>query len=1686
MRYGFLFSGLMLLCEMCYGSAVFDGRNANLWLVDEHNNVTSFSYDSWLDDFLDVEFELGANQQALVNHVVRSSVVGSSRLAPLSLVGLNEAQQVIGKDVGRVPLTVYPESGEFSETIRITVSVDGGLLNSYKELTLSIEIDGTENRVLRFDHTSTIVDGVLGDELYLIHDGKSRVVWTLTAQTGNEVITLGQLDETYMISSAHPDGPQRDTDEDGLPDVVELAVGLDPLESNWQADINGDGWADFDQWLRSESGDKDRLPVDSDSDGWSNTDEIWRGTNPYDLVTSLASNDGVGILPPEGSEQYNRLLLSFKDRPVADRLYAVEYIHDLHQKTEDKVLSWNGEVTALSLTGDVLYRSGTLLTENQLVWADVNPEDIHSGVKKSSFSSLRDNEQRISIRTPGSKIHIVDIATDALLTTDSGDAMQRQYHRKLYPGNRDITPDNFVPVEIWETAKEWKALYIEHLKNNLVIRGNDSIGLYDGLYVDILQSLIQQELGFNADGEIVDFRELSLIQQQRIRELMDTLSSREKRNLWDVAQDIVSLLEGDVLLPLKNIILDTMHDIKDQPVDSVLYLQKILAKVEEERYRGRLMLFDEGLTQILSEESLLLPDADSDGDGIPNGVEILTPLLLATYPWDEDSDNDHISDSVDICPLNSVRSSVVFCEEEPTLIVNIGEANEPKEGESFLLVSFQIDRIAREDITIEYNVLSLAGDLAEEGIDFGSMQGSVTIEAGNNVVTILVPVYGDGLDEEKEHFHLVISNVENANYLQGDRQIALHDFDDTTVLEKPINLIANSADKQIALDWHKVEGAVGYRVYQGRGVNFSKESALLIAEITANTLSISDLLNERMYFYAVEAFRGDVVSPLSSVASGYPYNPSITGLRISQSLDFGHIPISSTKDLVFSIENVGVEPVVVSDLLLPEGFNVPDFNSGDIIEGDSKRQYLLTFNPLVEGQYVGRLEVITENNVTQGWFSVRGYGITEIVYPRMVSHVLDGQNGLPIPDLAKDIAISPAGDQVVIADTYNIQTYRRNPNTGDVRFDKTIPVEKGYSRIAKYSPSGDRLYLGSQYLLSYDRDVETGELSFRGTVAPKNCHLLNISASGKRIFCTATNGISAHVYTLLKQSSGAESWSEYWISAGGGDRIFGGEFTEDGNSIVLAKASGIESYKIDDAEETLVLADKIEGKNQHQAIGHLGGDLFLVADGYHALSTYSIDADGDLELQQKIEQGVDGTPGFSAFWITSMPETNSFVIGPSMLRFSLDETEVYRYVDSVVPNNLVFDASYTQSVWHSNSEALFLLRSDSHYASSFYSVSWSDNEYSESDRIRAGSGGLDHLIISVAGKNWIQLLENNQLALRNHTSPDLQSYSLDVSPNQPISKGNWKQMRSAYTHQYVTVSKDKKEYFELHHEYLSNNYSIHQYRWDPSTQGYLHVAEYNDELDNLEGAPPGVLTKASDIVLSPDGKLLVVTIGAWETAIVFLRNKAGDSLTFLDRIRDADFSMPGSGWRDVTFSPDSKQMFILASGAVYVAEIDSSSGANASFVIQNNEDNVGLLAFPKEALVNDAGTLLVVSSTQGLMLFDRNPIDGSLSYIQEISSSDTMFLGLNNGGSVTPMHFIDDDTGLLLAFSQGVFKLAESQDDGLWKVDWSIVPSTLGGEFPVDPLAFRSIVFIEPFENDSKLVVYGRRPETGVYVFDLE
>jgi hypothetical protein len=398
-------------------SPLFLGDTADVWVVDgETGQVTGYDRGLWVNRFIAMDYvgiDLGPNDAVLVNRLPASSIPMRGGRPPISLAGIGDAALDIGKGGagGHRDLTIRPEAGDHTGTIAVVIGASASVLSQgpHRLTWMAVKVESgasttvvSGNRVLA-QNAGGVEDGYHYETFYLVDSGDYTVNATLRGAGADAAVAA-----SYTL--AIPVGEERrDTDGDGIPDAVEVDMGLNPLEDDWTADTDANGWSEFDEWLRRycldpstlqplDGGptclDADDIPLDSDNDTWSDFDEILRGTNHLDpepvipeQMAAPAGNEDETVPAPgvqpvvSGSEYEARQRLRFKDFPAANRLYEVEHF----------IAAGTGVLSVAPLAN--------LQLEQQSAGAGL---DAYAGIVVQSITAAQDNIAGIDIRVAAS------------------------------------------------------------------------------------------------------------------------------------------------------------------------------------------------------------------------------------------------------------------------------------------------------------------------------------------------------------------------------------------------------------------------------------------------------------------------------------------------------------------------------------------------------------------------------------------------------------------------------------------------------------------------------------------------------------------------------------------------------------------------------------------------------------------------------------------------------------------------------------------------------------------------------------------------------------------------------------------------------------------------------------------------------------------------------------------------------------------------------------------------------------------------------------------------------------------------------------------------------------------------------------------------------------------------------------
>jgi hypothetical protein len=796
----------LLFCLVLLGSALvarasplFEGSNPNLWLVNpQTGQVTSFSAGDWLANYLGQGgpvYPVSSPYQALVNGLPNSSERMTSWQPSVSLIGLQAAEFNLGDGGGPARLRVLPASGQFDGTVAVQMAVESDGIATGNQLRWRINGAAWSVRTLTAADQQHVVNGQLVERFFLIRDNTYDIDVELR-DSGNQLLASQQ--RTLTLASTHPDGERRDTNGDGLPDLVALAAGLDPLNDDWLAPSAADGWTLFDLWLRDAT--EASPPLDSDNDGWSDIDELWRGTPAFDVDVVLPDVD-------PASAAGRQAILRYKAFPAARRLYEVEYV------PSGSPAQRPDELTAASLSGDAGWQADTLITQADLDLAGLSDSQIATLRLRAAADAAMQAGGLPPMRLPA--------GDGALLRgahlTESEDGVTRTIQLAFLPRVADRTPLAFPPdaAGAWQTAEEWKAAFILWLRSNLVQSPVVTLSDEDSFPLLMLEHVLSMEArlrGAPAPVRLGDPRmpqtwlrefdaELATLDAtHRIEGVVEYLSQSDTLPQADIdfvvqtlgtvppGQDTTGwldrrLLQSTVLDQAGCFISDSefarlqadsqewaafIAECPQYYTESQLLAWNTADRAR--RYRLRLGLSADARTEIAADATLLDGSADSDGDALANMDEIDSrPWRLHTLPWQADTDGDGDIDSLDSCPRDPLDACLGTPRPPRVLLEETLTVTRPG-GQQVLLIALTLDRPANGPVTIEYQVLSGQGDTGAEGEHFEALSGTLYFTAGQQLMLVPVTLLG-GAGEAS--FRLVLRDVQGADVL-GPGYVIVH------------------------------------------------------------------------------------------------------------------------------------------------------------------------------------------------------------------------------------------------------------------------------------------------------------------------------------------------------------------------------------------------------------------------------------------------------------------------------------------------------------------------------------------------------------------------------------------------------------------------------------------------------------------------------------------------------------------------------------------------------------------------------------------------------------------------------------------------------------------------------------------------------------------------------------------------
>lgn len=799
-------------------SGLFAGEHTSFWLFDsDTGQVTSYSTGRWLDSWSPQGtpvYDAPAGSQILVNRLPNSSTAMTAKQPQISLIGLTPAEQQSGSDTGPQLLSIAPASGQFTTTtavqLQASASLDGQqpLILSWRISRDQVAGDWQQRTLSQVEQE----DGYFQHPVYLVRDG-AYYLEVLLRQGSTTVATASAQ---YTLVSSDDSGMRRDSDDDGIPDLVELEIGLDPLTGDLDQDSNGDGWSDFDTWLRCD-GDVCTAPKDSDGDGWSDFDEILRGTAPDDPMPVLADME-------VDSQSYRDTVRRYQEFPAARRLYEPEY--RLRGAMGDELLSGpmaDSTVTleAAALNGEAGWQMTSLLTQDDLERASLNHDKVAASRLVANAETALAKQQWPALRLPAA-----DGVVYRLTRTDAQSGSQSVNMLWQAPVG-DVSAQAFAAdAGDWSSAAQWKAAFIDWLKPRLVLDRQDAIGKPQSLALLALEQVLRQEARLRNEnatlrlGQVdASARWLSRLQpwlQQRypaynleqlvpaltkalteggvladdgvqLRSWLETLPEGQNSSVWlkeklafSRAGDTLGCQVSDAEWQQVSADADLLAEFRKRCPQH--YTDSELAQWQQQdasrRYRLRLVLTEAGFSQLPTRSTLSNGHEDSDGDGLSNELELQQPLERVTLPWRADTDGDQRNDRVDACPLDRWNG----CDgspQAPTLMVQQSDIHAARpSSDSTLLLALELDRPATSPVRVQYQLEPDEGDVWWDG---DPLVVEAWFEVGQQVLLVPITVPGVEPSADPVSVNLSVTSVDGA--ILGDETQTLVKLDpDTSVL----------------------------------------------------------------------------------------------------------------------------------------------------------------------------------------------------------------------------------------------------------------------------------------------------------------------------------------------------------------------------------------------------------------------------------------------------------------------------------------------------------------------------------------------------------------------------------------------------------------------------------------------------------------------------------------------------------------------------------------------------------------------------------------------------------------------------------------------------------------------------------------------------------------------------------------
>ncbi|MBF7074160.1 hypothetical protein ISG33_12185 [Glaciecola sp. MH2013] len=872
---------LMVSPSKVSADSLFGGQFASYWLIDEDTGqITSFSSGAWINAYTSSVYIPEANQQVLVNNLSDSSVPMSPAQAAISIIGITGADKVQG-ELGSLGIVISPAAGTYENTIQVTVETK----------TVS-SADTLRYRINNGQWIEIDLNAELSAQILLIENDN----YIIEAQLINAGQILEANSANYVINYLGSEGKRRDSDQDGLPDLLEAELGLNPLLNDSDFDADEDGWSNVDTWIRcgvAVANEDGSVPCsameDSDGDGWTNFDELIRGTRFNDPEINLNGIEADSIAYFEEQQRY-------RDFPTARRLYEVEYIVD--------GTPLDLRMTALqasTASGEFVYSSGALLSNRELLDAGLSESDLVPRLLQDDASRALINQTMPLLRLPAGEGIFIRASS---ASTDVATFPERLAY--ITP-IEDIQWQDYAAVAgEWNSIADYRAGLLLWLEAELTVSIEEDLDATESVSMLMFEQALREQASLLNESSKLELGTATQAQQwllpwltqlsQRfegttISTLLTRLQAATQGALsadasnfsiwtdeWSSRYRSEYSLSDWLSIKMRSASADALRDslpacfISDEELAALqedeTAFDEFLARCPEyytstdvlnarqndaqTRMRLRLALLPDGLNALLADASIGNLNDDSDQDSLSNYDELYNyALLKMPLPWLSDTDDDGTIDGDDSCPNDPTDACALLPRQQ---VISLDEAGpidiQRLNSDTTTLVALRLQRPADSDICVSYSLESSSGlpEISEEG--------EVCFKTGQQVILlpILLPA-----SENSEAASLVLTLVEsrdaiiNAQPLQINfRALEQVDVPEAIILssatqvnERAIVILDGSSSSaangsSLSFQWSQISGiAVSIPTPMNSAISLTLPEVITTSELVFQ-LSVSD------------------------------------------------------------------------------------------------------------------------------------------------------------------------------------------------------------------------------------------------------------------------------------------------------------------------------------------------------------------------------------------------------------------------------------------------------------------------------------------------------------------------------------------------------------------------------------------------------------------------------------------------------------------------------------------------------------------------------------------------------------------------------------------------------------------------------------------------------------------------------